>query len=997
LCDNGLGSYSEVPVIANQQLTFMEDFETSRPPNPLFCHQEFLEKLVDHGRDAIGRRAAFLMQRLSVDIRRLHYKATAGINRGWRRSRLCGNHGSHVYAWWAPKNAAPLKESGEFSDVPDGAIFVRDIRHHDDHSHLTPQSFRTHYMPVTVRDLRRGGYAPEPWTQPQERFASGRQAVRLLKGHPGSGKTSALWHAADSAAAEHVLYVTYSGDLAALAREYFDRFCSSHKRFSVVTFSNLVRQILGSGTPVAPERDAKQHFMRDLAPFARTLGAWASCQTAFYDELHAHLVGDALPVAVGRFVACNGVRVPDKAYRERRTRSLGQAPVTTVLETAARLERLDTSTLAERYFPELALAWHAVERLRSNNSAAHPTADSSLLDFDCIGVDECQDLTPIEAWLIVELTALARRRKRAPVPLLLAGDEAQTVRPTDFEWGWLSDLLHAQLGKPADYRLSANLRSPQRIAALVNRVWDLYACVEKQERPSGSGYAEIEDDATDQILYCTATAGPELNDLLTALSAREGLAIITLEDEVPDYVPEAVGKAVLTVSEAKGLDFQSVCVLDAGRHIERVLRQDWRQRAGSDIEDLRKRLAIDQLRVAVSRPAERLIWLDLDPSDKLVRQSIAFLNGGQVVSGVSSCVPAALRKAIEEDELDLEERVQRCQADARQYLQVKPDIAWSRAQQAVTLLGPFSSPVAVTDQAARDAAYLTLAEICFTLGIRNVRLAPELGRPDPFAEACRAAENAHRFGLAAIMDAIGRVHRAALDHRLQVLGELAQVLPRHKSEFEPWLLMEIGPMANSWVEQLEAALSYGHNAAILLRVLPPLYEALDVRDRAARTRRLKQRAIQLLIKDKQYATALGELRTQPERQPKLEALCLQGMGDLRGAAQCHVEDGNLKEALLCYRAIPDLDEALKLVGEMGEHPAAESLQWIARVQRLVAERPENFTKTVTAAEKKMLQELLEKALGVSWPKPASRKVAKKSAIPRRRIPGKIRGDRDSPF
>ena len=982
---------------ANQQLAFLDDFETCRPPNPLFCHQEFLEKLADHGRDAVGRRAAFLMQRLSVDIRRLHYKATAGINRGWRRSRLCGNRGSHFYAWWAPKNAAPLKESGEFSDVTDGAIFLRDIRHHDDHSRLTPQSFHTHYMPVTVRDLRRGGYAPEPWTQPQERFASGRQGVRLLKGHPGSGKTSALWHAADSAAAEHVLYVTYSGDLAALAREYFDRFCSSHKRFSVVTFSNLVRQILGSDASVIPEHDSKQRFMRDLAPFARTLGAWASCQTALYDELHAHLAGDALPVAVGRFVACDKVRVPDRAYRERRTRALGQAPVTTALETAARLERLDASTLAERYFPELTLAWRAVEKLRSNNSVSHPPADSNLLDFDCIAVDECQDLTPIEAWLIVELTALARRRKGASVPLLLAGDEAQTVRPTDFEWGWLSDLLHAQLGTPADYRLSANLRSPRRIAAMVNRVWDLYACVEKHERPSGSGYAEIEDDATDQILYCTATAGTELNELLTALSTREGLAIITLEDDVPDYVPEAVRGTVLTVSEAKGLDFHSVCVLDAGRHIERVLRQDWRQRANSDIEDLRKRLAIDQLRVAVSRPAERLIWLDLDPNEKIVRQSIAFLNGGPVASGVSSCVPAALLKAIEEDELDLEERVQRCQADARQYLQVKPDIAWSRAQQAVTLLGQFRSPVAVTDQAARDAAYLTLAEICFTLGIRNARLAPELGRPDPFAEACRAADNARRLGLATIMDAIGRVHRAASDNRLSMLGDLAQVLPRHKSEMEPWLLTEIGPKAKSWIEELEAAVSYGHNAAILLRVLPPLYEALDVPDRDVRTRRLRQRAIQLLIKDKNYTTALAELRAQPERQPKLEALCLQGMGDFRGAAQCHLADGNLKEALLCYRTIPDLDEALKLVAEIGEHPAAVSLEWIAKVQRLVAERPQNFTKTVTAAEKKLLQELLEKALGVNRPKAAPRKVAKRPAVPRKRIPRKIRGDRNSPF
>jgi len=162
-------------------------------------------------------------QRLSVDARRLHYKPTLGINRGWRRSRLGGNHGSHFYAW-APKNAIPLNEPGTFTDVPDGAVFLRDIRHHDDHSLLVPHSFDTYYMPVTVRELRREEYAPVPWTQSQTRFASARQPVRLLKGHPGSGKTTALWHAVDSSGAERVLYVTYSRDLAALARDYFDRF-----------------------------------------------------------------------------------------------------------------------------------------------------------------------------------------------------------------------------------------------------------------------------------------------------------------------------------------------------------------------------------------------------------------------------------------------------------------------------------------------------------------------------------------------------------------------------------------------------------------------------------------------------------------------------------------------------------------------------------------------------------------------------------------------------
>ena len=196
----------------------------------------------------------------------------------------------------------------------------------------------------------------------------------------------------------------------------------------------------------------------------------------------------------------------------------------------------------------------------------------------------------------------------------------------------------SRLDSPTEYKLSANLRSPRRIAELVNRVWDLYSHIQKQERPSGTGYAEIDDDATDQILYCTAAAGPELNELLIALSTREGLALITLEDKVPAYVPEAVRGTVLTVSEAKGLDFHSVCVLDAGRHIERIIRDPGRMRADSDIQALRKRLAIDQLRVALSRPTERLFGLDINPTDQLVRESIAFLNGGDVEGGVSSCV-----------------------------------------------------------------------------------------------------------------------------------------------------------------------------------------------------------------------------------------------------------------------------------------------------------------------------------------------------------------------
>lgn len=982
-----------------KQMGLPEVFETSRPANPLFCHQEFLEKLADHSNDSIGRRATFLMQRLAVDARRLHYKATRGVNQGWRRSRLGGNRGSHFYAWWAPNKAKPLKSADGFSGAPDGALFLRDIRHHDDHSLLKPQSFEEDYLPVTVRDLRREEYGPTPWTRPQARFATARQPVRILRGHPGSGKTTALWNAADSTGAERVLYVTYSRDLAALARNYFDRYCSSHKSFRVVTFPNLIRELLGSSAPVVSEHELRHRFKVDLAPFARYLGAWARSQAALYDELHAHLAGDALPAAIGRFVACKHPRVPDKSYRQRRTRYLGRAAANSALDAAARLERLDSGRLADRYFPELALAWRAAERLcASTADNVSPGIDPAVLAFDCIAVDECQDLTPIEAFVVAQLASLINGGRGAPVPLLLAGDEAQTVRPTDFEWGWLNDLLHAQASTRSEFKLSTNLRSPRRIAQLVNRVWDLYSYIEKQERPSGTRYAEIDDDATDQILYGVAVPGPDLDKLLIELSGREGLALITLEETVPEFVPEAARRAVLTVSEAKGLDFHSVCVLDAGRHIERITRESERLRSDSDIEGLTKRLAIDQLRVALSRATERLLWLDLNPSDNVVRQSANFLNGGDRESGVASCVPEALLKTLEEDELEPEERIQRCQADARQYLDIRPEIAWSRAQQAVTLLGPPGSLAAVTDRTARETAHLTLTEICFCLAVRDTQLPPELGKPDLFAEARMAATHAGRVGLALMISAVASVHRAPFEKRLEALADLAQTVPRHKADMEPWLLLELEANSKAWIEEMERALFDAHNAAALVTLLPPFYEVLGVPDRIARGKRLKQRAAQFLIKDKQFGSALAVLHALSESQPKLEASCHEGLGDFRAAAECYRAAGNLKKALNCYRLIPDLATALDLAREIGHHPATESLEWIQRLQKLVDERPAKFTKAVTPAEKKLLEQLLERSLGVRRHKPARAKApAKKAPAARKWAPKKTRPPVDPYF
>jgi len=365
----------------------------------------------------------------------------------------------------------------------------------------------------------------------------------------------------------------------------------------------------------------------------------------------------------------------------------------------------------------------------------------------------------------------------------------------------------------------------------------------------------------------------------------------------------------------------------------------------------------------------------------VVRLSLDFLNQDTGMNTVAVSIPAAVLKTLEEDQLDLEERIQRCQADARQFLEVRPEIALSRAQQAVTLLGQPGSPAAILDDSVRQTAFLTLAEVSFKLAFRNVRLAAEMGRPDLYRQASKAAVCANRYRLDRILSAIERVHRAPQETRLEALAKLAETLPESKSELTPWILVEIEARSRQWIEEIEAAMFNANNASILSRLLPPFYEVLGIPDGPARAARLREKTIHLLMKEKKFAVALQLLASQPERQLKLEAVCHEGLREYHKAAECYRAAGMLKEALQCHRAIPDFEATLALVREIGDHPAAESLEWIARLRKVIEERPEKFGRVITAAEKKLLEDTLERALGVQRKKPAPRKTAPKRGRP----------------
>ena len=192
--------------------------------------------------------------------------------------------------------------------------------------------------------------------------------------------------------------------------------------------------------------------------------------------------------------------------------------------------------------------------------------------------------------------------------------------------------------------------------------------------------------------------------------------------------------------------------------------------------------------------------------------------------------------------------------------------------------------------------------------------------------------------------------------------------------------MEIAAQRQSWLETLEAgALIAGWNSEMFLQLFPAFYDALEVPDAAERLEGLRQRAIQALVKNNYFEEALRVLAKLARRDPKLEAVCYEGVGNLRGAAESFKQAGDLKNALRCFREIPNFAAALQIVRQMPDHPAAPALEWLARLQSVVGERPEKFTRTVTDGEKKFLEGMLEQALGVKRRKPAAKPARKPRA------------------
>ena len=940
----------------------------------IWLHPEVSDRL--RGWTHLYKRLGIVLQHLAAHGRTTVVKGCGDSNRGWRRSPLGGHNGMQYYLWWTQggSRAAPAL------DAPERAILVRDVRHHDDHAPLEAGGPGA-YLPLSTADDLNGDVAGSPWTDDQLEFVEDESPVRLILGRPGSGKTTVLWKAVEARAAERVLYLTWSSDLTRQAEERFASFAPADAQVTARDFTTFVGEVRGADVVRQPLAASRARFDEVLTRLGRDMaGPWTRRAPALHAELRAILFGRAVPGDPGCVLDQGIARLDDQTYRDLRGghEGVGDKAAKALLKVAQRVAR--DRERAGAVFPELVAATRAIERLRGDDVPAGYDG------FDRIVVDEVQDLTLLETAVVVELCrAVSRSRGRAPW-LLMAGDTGQTVRPTSFEWAPLKDLLTRRVHPPQEFHLEEHLRCPSRIAEVLDRATGRYTSVYKEMRPTAQRRQRGEQHVDAQLVHVDVPARAEAVRLLAQLET-EDTAVLAPGNDVPDWVPPALRGVVLTPEEAKGLEYQSVCVLDPGRALSSLSPENAFE---AELDQPARRTAIDHLRVTLSRATETLVFVDVEAGPDDLEESRALLGEAAPYDAED------LVEHLAHSDASAEERVLARTNDARALIDSAPRRAWQRACQAMRLLGEPDLPNGVSDRGVRaDArsALLAAAARLLVAGvpegvdrgevIETARSAVLTGEIAPPAGPVEGVRERAAGGWPEAEGGADRVEARARAAELDALRELdywtddRDLLPFHLLEAArrlgaaggggDWLGAALLPAAQALRDGLDAGAA---NPAIA-----GFFAGADVEawlrltgyagDAAARARVLRGKAFDTLLKGGVAGESGPKRRERLGRaESVLEAMApdLVRLGRLRevqqrpeDAVDAYERAGRPRDVLRVLRNSGAWERAVGLA----EGDVRADLEWLLELKALVERRPPQQNRRLRNGERDRLETLLD--------------------------------------
>jgi hypothetical protein len=201
------------------------------------------------------------------------------------------------------------------------------------------------------------------------------------------------------------------------------------------------------------------------------------------------------------------------------------------------------------------LKWLEQESLYDNNIVASQLMDSVELSYDYIVIDEIQDFTNVQIYLI--LKSLKKSKN-----FIFSGDSNQIIYSNFFSWSNLKTMLFNETRDAKVKILSKNYRSSKAITHISNRVLKLkqlrFGSIDKESNYLIDFISPIEGS----VSYMKST--PKLyHKLNQTIQNSIEFAVIVFDEKSKNRVKKRLKTPLIfTISQAKGLEYKNVILFD---------------------------------------------------------------------------------------------------------------------------------------------------------------------------------------------------------------------------------------------------------------------------------------------------------------------------------------------------------------------------------------------------------------------------------------------------
>ena len=438
----------------------------------------------------------------------------------------------------------------------------------------------------------------------------------LIAGTAGSGKTLLALEKMKEVAGK-VLYVSLSPQLVRRSRELYHTAVDRHAR-QKASFLSFVEFLESFGRP--PGR---------WAGFSDFL-LWLTQQRGLSDQRDFYMLYEEFMGVIGGALPPQG---PPRPLTRSEYSALGLRQA--LFPPDERASVYDLFAAYERHLERRGLCSLGL-------AAGHYHQRIEPL-YDFLVIDEAQDLTPAQQYLLL-------RSLKTAGQFVVCGDSNQVVHPNFFSWSAFKSLLHLRREFVAHSkvvcRLENNFRNPVKVVNLANRVLRLKrARFGSLDRESNTLLTPVKQNQGEVSLLA---GNPELVAKLNERTARSAeCAVIVLHERDKAAAARAFDTPLIfSVREAKGLEYTNIILYNvvgsAAREFSEIVRGLDRQKMGGDFVYSRARNKSDKslhrykfyvnaLYVGMTRTLGSLYLVERDSSHILLQLlELSNVDGGEL-------------------------------------------------------------------------------------------------------------------------------------------------------------------------------------------------------------------------------------------------------------------------------------------------------------------------------------------------------------------------------